>query len=147
MRDDITIKGEVSIRGYNEQGEQVLAIDKNNLVVTVGKGVLAAVLRLGTTTQVVNGIAFGTRADAPVLGDTAITGAFTKSIVSSSNPVVNQAQFNWALEYAENNGMTIRELGLIVDRTGTNTLFSRITTAAIIKTSSLRLEGSWKITF
>lgn len=146
MKQDITIKGEVSIRGYDESGREVLAIDNNNLVVTAGKGVLASLLRLGGS-SVVNGIAFGTSSVAPALGDTSIAGAFTKAITSSSNPATNQVQFNWSLEYAENNGMNIRELGLIVDRTGTNTLFARIVTDSIVKTNVLRLEGSWKITF
>lgn len=146
MKDDITIKGAVSIRGYDIQGREVLAIDKDNLVVTTGKGVLANMLRLGGS-SVVNGIAFGTSSVAPALGDTSISGAFSKAISGSSNPATNQVQFNWALEYAENNGMNIRELGLIVDRTGANTLFARIVTDSIVKTNTLRLEGSWKITF
>jgi len=148
MKDEtITIKGEVSLRGYNEKNELVLEWNKKNLVVNAGKGVLAAVLRNGTTTQIVNGIAFGTSGAVATLADTALTGAFTKVINSSSNPTVNSAQFNWALEYNENNGMTIREFGLIVDRTGTPVLFSRIVSEPIAKTSALRLEGTWKITF
>ena len=147
MKDEMAIKGEVSIRGYNERGELVLEKDIRNLVVNVGKGVLATMLRLGSTTQIVNGIAFGTGAATPTLADTALTGAFAKTINSSSNPTVNSAQFNWALEYNENNGMMIREFGLIIDRTGSNTLFSRIVSEPIAKTASLRLEGTWKITF
>jgi hypothetical protein len=146
MEEQLTIKGDVTIRGYDEHGKEVLCIEKRNLVVNAGKAVLVQMLRNGTGLAA-NGVAFGTSAASPVLGDTAITGAFTKALSGSSNPQPNQALFNWALEYAENNGMTIREIGLICDRTGTNTLFSRLVFAPIVKTASLRLVGSWRITF
>lgn len=143
----VEMRGEVSIRGYNELGECVLSLDKKNLVVNGGKGVMATLLRLGTSSLIINGIAFGTSSVAPALGDTAITGAFTKATASSSNPTTNSVQWDWTLETSENNGMNIREIGLISDRTGTPTLFSRIVTESIVKTSSLRLEGTWKLTF
>ncbi len=146
-QDTIQIQGDVTIRGFDTEGREVLCIDKKNLVVTAGKGVMATLLRLGTSSLIINGIAFGTSSVAPTLADTALTGAFTKAIGTSSNPTTNSVQWAWSLEYAENNGMNIREIGLISDRTGAGTLFSRIVTDSIVKTSGLRLEGTWKITF
>lgn len=145
--EEIKVTGQVSIKGYDEHGNEVLTVDKNNLVVNVGKGVLVTMLRSGSSTLLANGVGFGTNGATPTLADTALTAGFVKAISSNTSPQPNQAQFNWALEYGENNGMTIRELGLICDRLGAAVLFARLTTDPIVKTSSLRLEGSWRITF
>jgi hypothetical protein len=150
MNDNISIKGEVSIRGYNAQGEQVLAIDKSNLVVTTGKQRMAALLAAANGDYLIDGIIFGTGAAAPTLGDTyaGITSPFEKAIGLASYPTANSVQFAWSLEFAESNGVTIREIGLVSGLgAGSEALFARIVTDAIAKTSGLRLEGSWKITF
>lgn len=150
MNDALNIKGEVSIRGYNSQGEQVLAIDKNNLVVTTGKQRMASLLATGNADYLIDGIIFGTGAAAPALTDThsSIVNPFQKEIGLASYPTANSVQFAWSLEFAENNGVTIREIGLVSGLVGGDeALFARIVTDAIAKTSGLRLEGTWKITF
>jgi hypothetical protein len=148
MKDTIKLTGEVSIRGYNEAGEQVLAIDKSNLVVTAGKDRMAKLLGAGTAGFKIDGIGFGTGAAAPTLSDTALTSPFKKGLGAVSYPTANSVQFAWTLDFAEFNGNTIRELGLLSGYVATTeALFARIITDAIAKTSGLRLEGSWKITF
>jgi hypothetical protein len=148
MNDGLKITGEVSIRGYNEQGEQVLAIDKSNLVVTAGKQRMAALLATGNADYLIDGIGFGTGASSPTLSDTGLTSALIKDIGDSSFPTANSVMFDWALEFAEYNGNTIREIGLFSGVAATEEqLFARIVTDAIAKTSGLRLEGTWKITF
>jgi hypothetical protein len=150
MKDSISINGEVSIRGYNADGEQVLAIDKNNLVVTTGKQRMAALLATANADYPIDGIIFGTGAAAPTLSDTyaGITSPFDKAIGSASYPTANSVQFAWSLEFAESNGVTIREIGLVSGfYPDDKALFARIVTDAIAKTSGLRLEGTWKITF
>jgi hypothetical protein len=150
MKDNISITGEVSIRGYNADGEQVLALDKNNLVVTAGKQRMAVLLATGNGDYLIDGIIFGTGASAPTLGNThsGIVNPFQKAIGAASYPTANSVQFAWSLEFAEHNGVTIREIGLVSGLgAGDEALFARIVTDAIAKTSGLRLEGSWKITF
>ena len=150
MNSHIDIKGEVSIRGYNADGEMVLSVDKKNLVVTTGKQRMAALLAIANPDFIIDGIVFGTGAAAPALTDTfaGITLPFVKALGSSSYPTANSVKWDWSLELAENNGVTIREIGLVSGRAaGDEALFSRIVTDAIAKTSGLRLEGSWKITF
>ncbi len=148
MNDELKITGEVSIRGYNEQGEQVIAIDKSNLVVTAGKQRMAALLATGNHDYLIDGIGFGTGAASPTLSDTALTGSFVKDIGDNSFPTANSVMFDWALEFAEFNGNTIREIGLFSGVAASeDALFARIVTDPIAKTSGLRLEGTWKITF
>lgn len=150
MKDNISIKGEVSIRGYNADGELVYSLNKSNLVVTTGKQRMAALLATANPDYLVDGIIFGTGAAAPTLSDNyaGITSPFEKAIGLASYPTANSVQFAWSLEFAENNGVTIREIGLVSGfAPDDKALFARIVTDAIAKTSGLRLEGTWKITF
>lgn len=150
MNDSLNLQGEVSIKGFNPAGEQVLSIEKKNLIVTTGKQRMAVLLAAGNTDFKVDGIIFGSGAAAPALTDThsSIVNPFQKDLGAASYPTANSVQFAWSLEFAENNGQTIREIGLVSGLlAGDEALFSRIVTDAISKTSGLRLEGSWKITF
>lgn len=148
MKDSLEIKGDVSIRGYNPQGELVYSLDKHNLVVTTGKSRMGELLATGNSDFVLDAIGFGTGAASPTLSDTTLTELFTKDIGLATYPTANSVQFAWSLEFAEFNGKTIREIGLFTGLgAGDEKLFSRIVTDAIAKTSGLRLEGTWKITF
>lgn len=150
MNDSLDIKGEVSIRGYNADGEMVLSVDKKNLVVTTGKQRMAALLATGNSDDLVDGIIFGTVSAAPTLSDvySGIGSPFEKGLGTISYPAANSVKWEWSLEFAEANGREIREIGLVSGvGAGAQALFSRIVTDSIVKTSGLRLEGSWKITF
>jgi len=59
-------------------------------------------------------------------------------------PATGQARIAWSLELAENNGVTLREYGLLCDD---DTLFARKVRADISKTNLVRLEGTWTIIF
>lgn len=147
----LQISGAVSIRGYNASGEEVLAIDKQNLVVTTGKQRMAQLLATGNGDLLVDGIAFGTGAGAPTLSDNigSILDPFQKAMgTTPTYPAANSVQFPWTLEFSEYNGNTIREIGLLSGLgSGDDALFSRIVTEPIAKNSGLRLVGTWTITF
>lgn len=147
--EQIKLRGEVSIRGYNERNELVYKFDKQNMVVTTGKQVMAGLLAAPNADYVIDGIGFGSSAAAPALTDTALTAPYTiDGIGASSFPTPNSVRWEWVLDYASFNGNTIRELGLFSGLSASlDILFARIATDPIAKTSSLRLEGSWKITF
>jgi hypothetical protein len=145
----IEMRGDVSVRGYNERGELVYEFDKQNLVVTGGKSVMANLLAYANSDFVIDGIGFGTGSAAPALTDTGLTGSFTKPLGAVSFPSPNSVKWEWVLDFSEFNGNTLRELGLYSGFTSPDpaTLFARIVTSPTVKTSTLRLEGSWKITF
>ena len=146
--DHIGMRGDVSIRGYNERGELVYEFDKQNLVVTGGKAVMANLLANGNPDLIIDGIGFGTDSAAPALTDTGLTGSFEKPIGAVSFPSPNSVKWDWVLDFSEFNGNTLRELGLYSGEiAGNEVLFARVVTSPIAKTSTLRLEGSWKITF
>jgi hypothetical protein len=83
------MRGDVSVRGYNERGELVYEFDKQNLVVTGGKAVMANLLAYGDVDRLIDQIGFGTSSAAPALTDQVLTGSFTKPIGAVSFPSPN----------------------------------------------------------
>ncbi len=117
--------------------------NEKNLVVLNGKGNAAKLMGGGAAGKKIEKVAVGTSNIPPVDGDTALTGAFVKAITSVSYPEDNSVQFNFTIEDTEANGMTIREFGLL---NTDNVLCARKVRADIVKTSGIRLVGTWKIT-
>lgn len=140
--DSISPVGTFTMKVY-KHGKLVKTIEEKNLVVDGGKFHLVSYLGMGSP-RLISDISFGTNATAPHRLDTAITGAFTKTLAAVSYPVAGKVQFDWTLETYENNGMTIAEYGLMLDN---GDLFARRTFATIVKNNTIRLTGSWSIQF
>jgi hypothetical protein len=142
MNDRIIVKGAVKINVY-ENDKHVSCIEEN-LVVTLGKTNIAKLLGGDAAGKKIEKISVGTSGTTAAVGDTAITGAFTKAIDSVTYPDAQSAMFHFEITNAEANGMTIREFGLL------NTdeiLFARkVRDTDIVKTSAIRLVGTWTIT-
>jgi len=147
FKDNASPVGTLTVKIFNAiTGELLEEWTAKNLIVNSGKSGMAHLLGEGGayTDKKVYRIAFGTDGSDPTPADTAITGAYTKVLNSVTYPDDTSVLFTWSLAAAENNGMNIREFGLL---TVDSTLYSRRTRAVIPKDSSLRLEGSWKIQF
>ncbi len=118
-------------------------IDRN-LVVNGGRQSVMQLLGAGDTTKQLTKLAVGTNGTAPVGGNTAITGAFTKSLGTVSYPTISSVKFDWQLGAGEGNGIAIREFGLL---STDNTLFARKVREVINKNSDIILNGNWTISF
>jgi hypothetical protein len=116
---------------------------ENNLVVSLGQKNLARLLGGDASGKSISKIGIGTNGVTPNLGDTALVGSFSKSISGASYPEANSVLFTWSIDASEGNGMTIREFGLL---NGDGILCARKVRTDIVKTASVRLVGSWKIT-
>jgi len=125
-------------------GEILEIYTDNNLVVNGGRTAVTNLLGAGSATKQLTKISFGTNGTAPVGTDTAITGAFTKSLGAVTYPTISSVSFAWTLGAAEGNGLGIREVGILCTD---NTLFARKTRALIDKNSDIILNGSWTISF
>lgn len=143
-RDSIKATGAFHLEIY--QGDTLIeTISEKNLVVTLGKKNMARLFGGHADGKKVEKISVGTNVQDPVVTDTAITGAFTKSIDTVTYPDDQSVQFNFDIANGEANGMTIREFGLL---NTDNVLCARkVRAGEIIKTSAIRLVGTWKITF
>ena len=144
LSDAKQIKGIFRLWVKDATGKVLEQYEDLNLVVNTGRTQASKLLGGDVTNRHVNRISFGTNGSAPALGDTAITGPFNKNVSLVSYPSAGVVKFDWSLELAENNGVTIREYGLLC---ADGVLFARKTRAAIDKTSAIRLEGSWQIEY
>lgn len=140
--DSIKVKGSFSVDVIDNAGDVLEHYSDNNLVVTLGKTNAAKLLGGHADGKKISKIAVGTNATDPVVGDTAITGMYSKAIDGITYPDANSVLFSWSLDNAEANGMSIVEFGLLND---SNVLFARKVRTAIAKTSAVRLVGTWKI--
>jgi len=144
MEDGTKIEGTFRLRVIDSHGKLLQEIAEKNLVVNGGRNSAARLLGGGGTNKEVTQIGFGTSATLASPPDSALTGAFVKDIDTASYPQTGAVQFDWVLDYAEANGLAIREFGLL---SADDTLFSRKVRDLITKTVDIRLEGSWTIQY
>lgn len=135
--------GEFRLKVFRN-GELIEDFVKNNLIVNLGRATVVKLLANDGPNKYISKIAFGTSSVAPVLGDSALTSEFVKSINGFSYPATGSVKFDWSLELSENNGVNIAEYGL---KSNDGTLFARVTRAVVAKDGTIRLEGSWTLNF
>lgn len=143
-RDNIIAKGHFHLKVF-ENGKLVQTIDDRNLVVTLGHQNMARIIGGHASGKKIEKISVGTSGTTPALGDTTITGAFTKAIDSATYPDTQSVLFSFDIDNDEANDMTIREFGLL--NTDDVLCARKVRTGEIIKTSAIRLVGTWKLTF
>lgn len=124
-------------------GKILHLFEENNLVVTLGHTNIAKLLGGNVAGKAITDIALGTNGAVPALTDNAITGMFNKPVTGVTYPEANSVRYSWAVEDTEANGMTIKEFGLL---NGDGVLCARKVRTDIVKTSAVRLVGTWKIT-
>ena len=135
-------KGRLALNIYKD-GVLAESWEDRNLIVLGGRNAVASLIGAATSGKAVDRYAVGTNGSDTVLSDTVITDEFAKAVAGVTYPS-GGVQFSFTLELAENNGVTIREFGLLcVD----DTLFARIVRAPIIKDNTIRIEGTWTLTF
>jgi hypothetical protein len=145
MKENLKVAGSFFMEVIDVESGAVLSeFQEKNLVVILGHNNLARLLGGDLQGKRIDKISLGTNGTSPALADAAITAPFTKAITSVDYPALNSVKFNWSIEAEDANGMIIREFGLLnVD----GVLCARKVRTDIVKTSAVRLVGSWKITF
>jgi hypothetical protein len=137
------VKGMFELRVFRD-GQVIEEYSDENMIVNAAKDALARLIGGDGTGKTITGIGFGTNGSGPTPADTALTGAFIKTLSGRSYPQTGQVRFTWSLATTEANGMSVREFGLICSD---NTIFARKTRGAIEKANDISLEGSWTIIF
>lgn len=144
MKEGIEAKGLFSVQIIEADSGNILEdYEDNNLVVTLGKANTAQLLAGAATGKKINKIAVGIGTTPPDVADMALTTPFIKNVDGYSFPNTNEVLFSWTIETTEANGLSITEFGLMND---SGVLFARKIRSAIIKSSSIKLVGTWKIT-
>jgi len=144
VREGIKTTGSFSLQVIDTaSGACIEKFEENNLVVTLGHTNIAKLLGGNAAGKAITKIAVGTNGTAPAIGNTGLTGMFSKALSTVTYPEANSIQFGWTILDSEANGMTILEFGLL---NSDNVLFARKVRSAIVKTSAVSLVGTWKLT-
>jgi hypothetical protein len=143
MNENIQLRGTLRERFFRN-GILVHEEVAKNLILNSAGSLLASLLATGNSAHVVTLVGFGTGAVAPAPGDTALTNATVRPVVSADLSVAGEVTFTYQLEPDQGNGKTLTERALMATN---NTLFSRIVRPAIEKTEDLAIQGEWTITF
>lgn len=143
IKDGLNASGWFRLEVY-ENGVHKETFEQKNLVVTLGHQNIARLLGGHASGKKIEKISVGTSPTDPVLGNTTITGAFTKALGGATYPETNSVLFSFDIDNDEANGMVISEFGLL---NTDNVLCARkVRAGEITKTSAIRLVGTWKIT-
>jgi hypothetical protein len=144
-KNKVNVKGILHVKVF-EGGNLVKQFTQNNLVVAGGRDAMAKLLAGEGVSPAKHITEFGagTNGTAPAINDTALTGAFTKTVDATTYPSNGIAQFNFNIAESEANGTTIAEFGLFCSD---GTLFNRVAVAPIAKTNLIRIEAQWQIVF
>lgn len=155
-------KGHIHIDAFDRDNRLVGSWDFENLIVQ-GSCRISAKTLAGNAAFRINKIALGSDNTAPTTNDTNIGGLFTEALILGANtigpdmvawvtPITGSPEFPdastmrvaWNVGYDDANGLEICELGLLADN---GTMFSRKTRSLVVKDASIRLAGTWSITF
>ena len=140
----VPLRGVFELKVY-KSGKLIEEVIDKNLIVNIAREQMAHLIAGETAGRFIESIAFGTNNAAPTPTDTVITGQWSKAVSGHSYPEIGRVRFDWVLNKSENNGMAIREFGLL---TGDGNLFARKTRVnAINKESDISIVGSWTIIF
>lgn len=145
MNESINLKGVFILEIICARtGNIIESYEDRNLVVNNGRSAVMTLLGSASSTKQLTKLSVGTNGTAPNGSDTAITGAFTKSLGAVTYPTISSVRFDWTLGAGEANGIAIREFGLLCTD---NTLFARKVREVINKNSDIILNGNWTISF
>jgi hypothetical protein len=144
IKDHPAPRGRVAVRVYDSDGALIELVKGSNLVVAGGREACAILAGSGDTDKIVDEIQFGTSDTATNISDTAVTGGYAKSFDSVAYPTAGTVRYVGSLETSENNGVTIKEVGLFC---ADGTMFARYVIGSIAKTAAIRIEVTWDVTF
>jgi len=143
LQDTQLLRGELTLV-IQRRGHAPETITEHNMIMNVARDALAKLIAGQGTGKTINRIGFGTGSAGPTPDDTALSGAYIKSVGAISFPSAGQVTFSFSLAESEANGKSIREFGLLCSD---GSLFSRKVRGVIEKSDDLSLSGTWTIIF
>jgi hypothetical protein len=138
--DAFKVIGRVKAEVFGPDGELKAVEETDNLILTVGKNMIADRLLASPTLGVPTHIGVGTSGTAPAAGDTTITGE-TRVALTSKTRSTNVVTYvgDWAAGSATG---TLQETGLW-DASSAGNLVGRATFTSIVKGASDTLKVTW----
>jgi hypothetical protein len=143
MKDQITLKGRLSIRLYGPDGKLKDSRDINNLVVSAGKALNASRL-VGAATPPMSHMAIGSGVVAPAAGDVALGAQLGRVALTSGTSAGAVATFVAAFGAGIGTG-AVTEAGIFNDPAA-GTMLSRATFAVVNKDALDTMSITWTVT-
>jgi hypothetical protein len=140
LEDSIRLKGHALIEVFDKDGVLKDFRESDNLILTVGRNMIADRLLASPTLGVPTHMGVGTSGTAAAAGDTTITGD-TRVALTTKSRSTNVVTFvgDWAAGVAT---ATLQEVGLW-DAASTGNLVGRATFTSIVKGASDTLKVTW----
>lgn len=140
---NIRVRGNLTIAAKDKDGKIICGFSMHNVITNNGIKKLLQFITTGASSAIAK-ISFGTSNTTPAETDLAITNAYTIDVSSASyDEEKKECKFTFVLEMNEDNGVTIREAGLVC---ADGTLFARrVFPLEIEKSENVTVEGYWTI--
>lgn len=136
-------KGRLHLEIY-KAGRLVETDDGDNLVIDMGRSILAGLIGGKDTGKYITHIGVGSNAVNPDYGDTGLSQQYLIQVDSATYDGKN-VRFDFVIGNGDANGLAIREYGLFFND---GRLFSRrVRQSTIGKESDIEIKGYWEIRF
>lgn len=143
MEEFLKATGKLDIILKDSDGNIKQELHVPNLVVTVGKNFIASRM-VGTSSPVMNHMAIGTNATAPVSANTTLGTEVARVALSSATATANTVSYSATFPAGTGTG-AITEAG-IFNAASSGTLLCRTTFAVVNKAASDVLTINWNVT-
>ena len=139
-QDTLTLRGHVKAEVFGPDGKLKESAEDHNLILTVGKNMIADRLLASPTLGVPTHMGVGTSGTAPAAGDTTITSE-TRVALTSKSRSTNVVTYvgDWAAGSATG---TLQEAGLW-DASSSGNLVGRATFSSVSKGAADTLKVTW----
>lgn len=143
MNENFTLKGKLQLILKDGEGRVKQIVDRDNLIVTVGKNFAANAL-LNSSTSPFTHMAIGTGTTPAALADTALEAQSVRQAFTSSSVPANVATMSTTYAAGVGTG-AITEAGIFNASSG-GTMLSRVVFSVINKSASDSLTINWTVT-
>jgi len=143
MKDNFALKGKLQLVLTDSEGRVKQIVDRDNLIVTVGKNFAANAL-LNPSTSPFTHMAIGTGTTPAALADTALEAQSVRQAFTSSSVPANVATMSTTYAAGVGTG-AITEAGIFNASSG-GTMLSRVVFSVINKSASDSLTINWTVT-
>lgn len=141
----LRVRGDLKIELFGPDGALKETREMTNLVVTVGKGVIANRLLSAPTLNAMTHIGVGTSATAPAAGDTDLTTPLVRQALTSSIVTGNTIQYIATLAAGVGTG-TLAEAGIFNAAAAAQMLAHTAITTPVVKGAGDSMTITWNVT-
>jgi hypothetical protein len=143
MEEALSLRGHFSLVRTDEHGNVLETLEKDNLIVQVGKNFVASALIASSTSPFTN-LAVGTSGTAAALGDTTLGSELARMAFTSASAAANVVTISATFAAGSGTGAW-QEAGLFNASSG-GVMFSHVVFAVVNKGASDTITVTWQIT-